>query len=145
MTFDLKRCMDEDAGKCICRSNGKVLPARIFCDDLKDDKNSLAVAVDEYGSESLFKFHSNGSYDFGERINLENMPILPKTHEVWTEIVKEKSTGIITVKSKLPSDEMHKYDFSNVDILSITKHTITEGEGLDGIAIDNPTIPEEAE
>ena len=119
MNFDIKQCMEQDGGKCICVSNDRRLNARILCHNLCGAYRLVVAAMEADGIEHVHCCVEDGSRYIN--VFLEN---LPKTREMYVFILADIDTGIIAHLCSSSSE----YDGLDHIVLASKKVTLTEGE-----------------
>ena len=71
MNFDLKRCMDQDDGKCVTRDG---LEARVICVDRKCNGNPVVALVDNGRDEKSYAFSKTGFCAGVSGRDIRNLP-----------------------------------------------------------------------
>ena len=79
MNFDLKRCVEQDDGKCVTRDG---LEARVICVDRKCNGNPVVALVDNGRDEHPYAFSKTGFCAGMSGRDLRNLP-----HKRYTVMV----------------------------------------------------------
>lgn len=122
--FDLKRCMEEDGGKCVTASGR---PARVICTDAAGPYPVVALVMLREGREFVETYTRDGCV-LSEKEDVEDLRNLPRKLNGWVNIYQDGGASNIFGTKERAYQWANDKCLRRIACIDLSK--FEEGEGL---------------